>query len=193
MANIDKIVFTWINSGAGNISTLDSVMKIMASDYLVPSSFCLILLSMWFAGIDQFERQRYQMGLLVALISMVLASGMVMFANSVYFRDRPFVNMDVILLFYEPTDSSFPANSAAVSFALATAIWSVKQKIGWVMFGVAALYGAARIFCGVHYPIDIIGGGGIGIGAVCVLHWSRKLFEPLLMTVIRMARVFYLA
>ena len=111
MANIDKTVFTWINSGAGNIPALDSAMKIMASDYLVSVSFCLILLFMWFAGIDQFERQRYQMGALVALISMVAASGIVMYANSVYFRDRPFVNMDVMLLFYEPTDSSLPANS----------------------------------------------------------------------------------
>lgn len=193
MENIDKILFEWINSGAGNITVLDSVMRNIASDYLVPSFLCLILFSMWFAGIDQSERQRYQMGVLVALIAMVVASGIVMLVNSFYFRDRPFVNVDVMLLFYKPTDPSFPANSASVSFALAAAIWVVKHRIGWAMFGVAALYGFARIFCGVHYPLDIIGGGGIGIGVVGVLHWSRKLFEPLPMAVIRVARLFHLA
>ncbi|MDP7579476.1 MAG: phosphatase PAP2 family protein [SAR202 cluster bacterium] len=193
MANIDTVLFTWINRGAGHISVLDSVMKWLASDYLVPGSLCLILLSMWFAGINQAERQRYQVGVLIALGSMVIVSGTVMFVNSFYFRDRPFVNMDVLLLFYKPTDSSFPANSAAVSFALAAAIWAVNRRIGWAMFGAAALYGFARVFSGVHYPLDIIVGGGIGMGVAGVLHWSKKLFEPLLMAVIRVARVFCLA
>lgn len=193
MADTDKIVFTWINSGAGNITAFDSVMKWLASDYLVPTSLCLILLAMWFAGISQAERQRYQVGVLVALSSLVVASGIVMFANSFYFRDRPFVDMDVMLLFYKPTDSSFPANSAAISFALAASIWAVNHRVGWVMFAISGLYGFARIFSGVHYPLDIISGAVIGIGVAGVMHWLRRLSEPLPTIVIRALRIFCLA
>ena len=60
---------------------------------------------------------RNQVGVLVALASMAIASGSVFALNVVYFRDRPFVDLDVSLLFYEPTNSSFPANSAAACSA----------------------------------------------------------------------------
>lgn len=193
MANADEALFTWINGWVGDVAALDSAMEWVVSDYLVPVSLVLTLVAMWFMGIDQAVRQRHQIGVLVALSSMAIASGLVMFANSLYFRDRPFVDLDVTLLFYEPTDSSFPANSAAAAFAVAAAVWAVNRRVGWALFAVAVLYGFARVYAGVHYPLDIVGGAVIGIGVAYAMHRVRRLIEPLPTAVIRAARVLCLA
>ena len=193
MANPDKTLFAWINGWAGNVAAFDSAMEWVASDYLVPVSLVLTLVAMWFMGIDRATRQRHQIGVLVALSAMAIASGLVMFTNSLYFRDRPFVDLDVTLLFYEPTDSSFPSNSAAAAFAVAAAVWGVNRGIGRALFAVAAIYGLARVYAGVHYPLDIMGGAVIGIGVAYAAHRVRRLVEPLPTAVIRAARILCLA
>ena len=100
------------------------------------------------------------MGVFVALASMGLSGLTVFILNMFYFRPRPFVDLDVNLLFYRPTDSSFPANSAAAAFGIAFGIWSVNRRLGGFAIAVAGLYGLARVYAGVHYPLDILGGSG---------------------------------
>ena len=94
--------------------------------------------------------------------------------NMFYFRPRPFVELDVNLLFYQPTDSSFPANSAAAAFGIAFGIWGVNRRLGWFAIAVAGLYGLARVYVGVHYPLDILAGAGYrGDGGVCDVQGER--------------------
>ena len=113
--------------------------------------------------------------------------------NMFYFRPRPFVELDVNLLFYRPTDSSFPANSAAAAFGIAFGIWGVNRKIGWFAIVVAGLYGLARVYVGVHYPLDILGGAAIAAVAAFVMFRVSRLAMPVLVGVIKVARVLRLA
>ena len=59
----------------------------------------------------------------------------------------------------------FVSSHAANAFGIATFLWLVLRKqIGWiwVMFIWAAIFSYTRIYLGVHYPSDIMGGGVLG-------------------------------
>ena len=165
----------------------------MASDYLVPVSLALTLLALWFGEVDRVVRERHQIGVIVAVVAMSLSSWAVLIMNGAYFRPRPFDQLDVTLLFYRPTDSSFPANTAAASFAVAAAIWGVNRRAGTALFIVSGAFGLARIFTGVHYPLDIVAGAVLGIVVAFLVSKVKDLLEPVLTMIIRAARVLYLA
>jgi membrane-associated phospholipid phosphatase len=64
---------------------------------------------------------------------------------------------------------SFPSGHAATSFALAYVVWWATRKTRWSKFGwaawiVAALIGYSRIYRGLHYPGDVLGGALLGVG-----------------------------
>ena len=168
-------------------------MQWVVSDYLVPAALALTLLGLWFVGDGASARLKNQVGVLVALSSMALSSGTVMLINSMYFRPRPFADHDVSLLFYQPTDSSFPANPAAATFAIAAAVWGINRRAGLALFVVAGLYGVARVYAGVHYPLDIVAGALIAFVVTFLVFKLREALEPLPTMVIKAARILCLA
>ena len=194
MADADKAVFLWLNSFVGRWPAFDEFIRWLASDYLIPVSLSLTLLTLWFVGQNREARLRYQIAIFAALTSMALSSLIVLIINNIYIRPRPFdVFEGLTVLFYRPTDPSFPANSAAAAFALAAGIWSVNKPIGTAMFLAAVAYGFARVFAGVHYPLDIVGGALIALAMVYAVSWLRKLLMPVLVVVIKAARILCLA
>lgn len=168
-------------------------MRWLASDYLVPVSLALTLVALWFTGRDGRTRMRHQIGMFVALASMGLSSLSVFIVNIFYFRPRPFDALDVEPLFYRPTDSSFPSNSAAAAVAVAAAVWTVNRPVGAFLIALAALYGFARVYVGVHYPLDIAAGAAIGIVVTCLTLGLKNLLQPLPTWVVKAARILCLA
>lgn len=75
--------------------------------------------------------------------------------------------------------SAFPSDNAALAFAIAMGIWRVSRPVGTFAFTWAALVVCLpRIFLGLHYPSDVIGGAVIGI--VSVLFVAKVLAGKLL-------------
>ena len=193
MAYADEKLFLWINGLAGKSALADRVAQWLVSDYLIPVSLALALIGLWFLGGDRLSRQRNQIGVFTSLGSMGFSSLTVLVINAVYFRDRPFVDHDVTLLFYQPTDSSFPSNAVAASFGLAAAVWGVNRRVGMILMAGAGLYGLARIYAGVHYPLDVLAGVLIGIVIAYLVLKLRSLLEPVPTWVIKAARLLCLA
>ena len=165
----------------------------MVSDYTVPVCMALVLVATWFAGKDAITRQNYQIGMMMALTSMALSSFAVFIINATYFRPRPFDAFDVNLLFYEPTDSSFPANGAAAMFGMAFAVWTYNRPVGTLLIGFASVYCFARVYSGVHYPLDILGGIVIAVVITLAAIGIRKALGPIPRWVIKAGRIFCLA
>ena len=90
---------------------------------------------------------------------MSIASFTVLVINQYAYRFRPFDILDHNLLFYMPTDSSFPSNAAVGTLAVSIPFF-FEKKIGWgtILFILSVTISFSRIFVGVHYPGDIIGG-----------------------------------
>jgi undecaprenyl-diphosphatase len=65
----------------------------------------------------------------------------------------------------------FPSGHSAVAWALAVVIaaW-LPPRWRWLPVTAAALVAAGRIDAGVHYPLDVVGGGlwGLTVGLVVV-------------------------
>lgn len=131
-------------------------------------------------GIFLAEMAIFVMILLVALIKgkghrlrmileSALASGFALFTNAMIgflaFRYRPFIAHEQVHLLIEKSglDKSFPSDHTTVAFALATVVFLHNRKWGIVSYIIALLIGISRIYVGVHYPTDVVGGMIVGI------------------------------
>ena len=189
---MDLRIVEWLNSGVGRFAPWDAFMEAVMSDYLVPALSSLVLVGLWFSG-GQAERYKNQLTTIYGVGGLGFANLGVALINISFFRDRPFVSHDLNGLFYEPTDSSFPANAAGVGFAIATAVFMRHRRLGLAMYGLAFLWAFGRVYAGVHYPTDILGGAALGAAGtflayacVCTLPFVPRL-------VLRAARTVYIA
>ncbi len=178
----------------GKFSPFDNLIELLVSDYLIPVGLALTLLGLWFVGRDATARHSHQIGVFVAFSSMGFSSLAVFIITAFYHRPRPFLTLDdVNMLFYQPTDYSFPSNPIAATFAIAAAVWGVNRRVGTVLLLVAGLYAFARVYAGVHYPLDVVAGGLIGIVVTYLVFRLRDLLEPIPTLAIKAARIFCLA
>jgi undecaprenyl-diphosphatase len=177
----DASVLLFINGLSGKIALLDEFFKGISNDYFPLIAACLVLTWMWFATRDSLKREVNQRAVMTAVISIAVVSGLIALCNVFYFRQRPF---DVLpygslnLLFYRPTDSSFPSNLAAVGFAIAVSIFSKNRKYGGFLLALAFVSSFGRVYTGVHYPLDIIGGAAIGTVSAFISLGIARLLRP---------------
>lgn len=190
MSSIDADLVIWLNGLSGNVKVFDDLMRLVASDYLMPLAFSLAMLGLWFSGKNPAERVRYQITMLIAISALSLSNVVVWLINMSWDRPRPFVEHgdELNLLFYPPTDPSFPANPVAVGFAAAAAAWSINHKFGWWMFAAASLFGFSRLYAGVFYPTDIVGGAVVGVAVFIFTSYLRRFLEPLITSFVRLIR-----
>jgi undecaprenyl-diphosphatase len=66
-------------------------------------------------------------------------------------------------LVHVPHDPSFPSGHAATSFAAATILTFAFPRLGPALFVLAAAVAFSRVYAGVHYPLDILGGAALGM------------------------------
>ena len=193
MQQIDAALFLAINGWVGYWPWLDWLMHLLVNDYFMPVTMSLVLVALWFSGSTAAQRGVNQRAALYAIMAQFIANALIATSNNLYYRQRPFIDHPAHLLFYRPTDSSFPANSVAVAFTFATAIWLMNRKLGVVLYVFATIFAFARVFCGVHYPLDILGGVAFGlVGGWLGVRLGRWL-EPLLSRLIALGRRVYLA
>ncbi len=77
---------------------------------------------------------------------------------------------------------SFPSNHALNNFAAAMFYYRLFPKLKWALFITATLIAISRVYIGVHYPSDILGGAIIGaaigyvfsIGALRIEQYLNK-------------------
>ena len=193
VSKVDAELFLWINGWVGTSTIFDRMVQWVVSDYLVPVIFSVVLLGLWFGWADQAMRERHQRGVMLAGIGVGISSALVRIVNEFYFRPRPFDSLEVELLFYPPTDSSFPANPVAVVFAMATGVWMANKRIGTAMYAVAILFGLSRVYSGVFYPLDVLGGAVFGVAAAFLVYVTLKRIEPIPTLCLRLVRFLMLA
>ena len=91
---------------------------------------------------------------------------MVLVIKSLLPHARPFeVNGRLPLTFTIPTpETSFPSAHSTVAFAIAASIWLHKKKLGIWFIALAILVAMGRVATNVHYMIDVVSGGFVGVG-----------------------------
>lgn len=158
--NIDWTVSAALNAWAGRSAVLDAIGIGLAQYALVLFAALLIAVWIWPGPIERRRnRQRYVLGALLALGGALLTAHLL---GVFFYRARPFVDHTVTLLIDHPPDASFPSDHLAVAGALIVALWPILGRTRWLWIGLSAAIGLARLFVGVHYPTDVLGGLVIG-------------------------------
>jgi undecaprenyl-diphosphatase len=193
MMSLDLQLFRLINNLAGRNDVLDSLARLLVNEYFLTTTMALILVIFWFEGKDQDQRKRNQGAILRAIIALFIANIILKLCNLIYFRPRPFDGHEVNLLFYQPWDSSFPSNPATVGFSIATAMRLYNRRLGTLLLVLATLFGLSRIYCGVHYPSDVIAGALLGALSAYLVVRKGGFIDPVISWIIQTGRRLYLA
>jgi undecaprenyl-diphosphatase len=147
----------------------------------------------WFAGATDAERTRNRRAVIFIALGILFSQALIKDLSYYYFRPRPFATETVQLLFYRPSVSSFPSIPIAVAFTFAAGVWYANPRIAKFLIVLGILYAFARVYAGVHYPSDVIGGALLGAGMVFIVRRLGFIFEPLADKMILVARRLYLA
>ncbi len=93
------------------------------------------------------------------------------FLKSTFSAPRPFATLDITpLVSSVDVYSSFPSGHVMFFATIATVMWFYHRGISTALFLSAILIGFARVAAGIHWPIDVLGGLGIGIFVGLAVH-----------------------
>ncbi len=133
----------------------------------------LLLGLMWFSGSPATRRTISAAG-----ISLLLALGSSLLIGILYPHPRPFmVGLATALLAHAPTPS-FPSDHATVCFTVGfSLLFGLWRWLGIVTLGIGALVSLARVYLGIHYPLDILGGLLLGLFTAWLVWWAMARWQ----------------
>ncbi|MCX4982339.1 phosphatase PAP2 family protein [Streptomyces sp. NBC_00572] len=105
-------------------------------------------------------------------------------------RPRPFKDHQGLeVLIDGKTDFSFVSDHATLAMALGVGVFVAHRRLGLAAIGLALAEGFARVYMGVHYPTDVIGGFALGTAVALLLApLALALLTPVLSAVARSGR-----
>jgi membrane-associated phospholipid phosphatase len=129
-----------------------------------------------FAPLENLPRRFFN--LFILLISVLAAYTVSVVLKNYFEIGRPdLLNIDLRPLM-QLSDYGFPSSHAAFYSALATALFFMNERAGAYVGLLTLIIGAARIFAGVHTPLDIVGGFLLGIFLAVIVDFVAEKLSP---------------
>lgn len=165
-----------------------------AGEYGIVLALVLVVLWCWWS-VRRRGSAEDSVAAVAGLLWAPLAAGVALLINipirEFVGRERPFVDhrgLDVLVA--GKTDFSFVSDHATMAMALGAGIFVAHRGFGLAAIGLALVEGFSRVYLGVHYPTDVIGGFALGTAVVLLLApLAMALLTPLVSAVCRSGRV----
>ncbi len=168
-------IFQWINDLAGRYSLLDKGMIFITDS--VPYVVIVFMLFLWFTA-NKEKRTEKQYTAFYIVFTVILGLGLNALIHLFSYHPRPFITYDVHQLVPHADDSSFVSDHSVLVFALAWTLFLRKDSWKYPVLIWAILVGISRIFVGVHYPADVIGGALLSLGTGFAIIKFSNILEP---------------
>ncbi len=168
-------VFDWINGQAGMQPGLDLIMIIFSQAlYLV---WILVLGLLWTVpGPYRPERRKTAVWSVLAIL---LSLGLAQMLSFVYYRPRPYLEYDVNVLVPEFESASFPARHPSAASALVAVAGGYSRLLKLIMWPLLVTASYSRVYVGLHYPSDILGGLVVGWLTGAAVWHNRHVLQDL--------------
>lgn len=144
---------------------------IFGAEYLI---YFLILLMFVLAVKGKIREKK---SLILALLAIPIAILLIKLIHLAVSTPRPFVSLDIAPLVEHQADASFPSRHASIAAILSLPYLYFKSKWAPVFLLFMLWVGISRVYVGVHYPADIVGGFAVGIISLLAALQIKKLLR----------------
>lgn len=134
----------------------------LAAEHLA-KLYVLVLALLMLGGRGPAGRRRRQTALRIG-VALPLTIGAVAAVGRLVGRERPFASQaGVALLVAHAPERSFPSRHTACAAAMATVALPTVPGAGLLMGLAGVALALSRVYAGLHYPTDVLGGWAIGV------------------------------
>lgn len=145
-----ELFFQIFNLGGKNY-LLDKLMIFGANELIFVTFFVCFLLIV-FGGPK--ERRSF----LFIIVGIIFAEILIKTTHVFLVEPRPYVTFNLIPLIKHTPDAAFPSEHTTMMATIAFAYIFNKSKFAVMFLSTMLWVGFSRIYVGVHYPLDILGG-----------------------------------
>ncbi|MDQ0794940.1 phosphatase PAP2 family protein [Streptomyces sp. B1I3] len=171
----------------------DRVMEFVG-EYGIMLGMVLVVLWCWWS-VRRRGTAEDSVTAVAGLVWAPLAAGIALIVNipirGFVERPRPFNDhqgLDVLVAGKD--DFSFVSDHATMAMAIAVGLFVANRKFGLAAIALALLEGFCRVYMGVHYPTDVIGGFALGTAVALLLApLAMMLLTPVVAAVARAGSV----
>ncbi|MDO8618827.1 MAG: phosphatase PAP2 family protein [Candidatus Daviesbacteria bacterium] len=170
ISDLNKDLFFNIYSLANQNTTLDNLM-IYGADWLIFAAGIAILILSLLKGAKEKK------ALLLIFLSFGIAFILLKTFGLIIYEERPFLEFGLTSLSSMAPDDSFPSDHTTILAIIFFCYYYYRSRYAWIFLLILTITGFARVYVGVHYPSDILGGIIFAAVAVWLAVYLKNLLE----------------